>query len=79
MCFCSENVDFLYGGGVRGCQGGAWLPGGMCGCWGGVCGCRGGVHHWWGGCAWLPGGMRGCQGGMRGCRGACMDAGGRAM
>ena len=31
MCFCSENVDFLYWGGMHGCRGGcAWLPGGGC-------------------------------------------------
>ena len=33
---------------MRGCGGGEWLPGGVCGCWGGACvvaggtcGCRG--------------------------------------
>ena len=51
MCFWSENVDFLYGGGVRGCRGGrAWLPGGACVAAGG------GVRGCWGGHAWLPGG-----------------------
>ena len=84
MCFCSENVDFLYRGGVRGCRGGVHgCLEGMHGCRGGMCGCRGG--H-----AWLPGGMRGCwggacvaaggcawlPGGMCGCRGACVAAGG---
>ena len=43
MCFCSENVDFLYRGGVHGC-------------WGGVHGCRGGRAWLLGGRAWLPGG-----------------------
>ena len=86
MCFCSENVDFLYlRGGMHGCQGGrAWLPGGMHGCRGacvaawGVCMAAGGV------CVAAGGVMRGCQGGMRGCWGvhgcrgvACMAAGGR--
>ena len=79
MCFCSENVDFLYLGGHAwlsegGCAwfGGVWLPGGVRGCWGGMCGCQGvcmvdGGRAWLlGGCAWLVGGH------------ACMVAGGCA-
>ena len=77
MCFCSENVDFLYLGGH------AWFPGvGAC-----MATQGGGMHgcQWGGGHAWLPGGVRGCWGacmaaggGMCGCRGACMAAGGHA-
>ena len=75
------------GGGVCGCRGacmvaggmhagGAWLLGGMRGCWGvhgcwGACVVVGGVHAY-GGCAWLPGGVHGC-------RGACVVAGGACV
>ena len=59
--------DSVHRGGVRGCGGHVWLPGGMCGLQGGMCGCRG---H-----AWLPGGSM-FAGGMCGCQGACIVAGG---
>ena len=86
MCFCSENVDFLYLGGRMGCRGRhAWLPGGGCAwlLWGcvvawGAC-MVAGAHAWLlggacmvaGGHTWLPGGVHGCQG-------ACVVAGGCA-
>ena len=84
MCFCCENVDFLYlGGSVRGCRGGhAWLSGGRA-CvvaWGVVRGCQeGGVHGCWGACVVVRGGECGCQGGVCGCPGACMVARGACM
>ena len=45
MCFCSENVDFLYRGGRAWPAGGGhvWLPGGRALLPGGMRGCRGGV------------------------------------
>ena len=57
-------------GGMRGCQGRAWLPGvggvrgchrgmGACMVAGGVCGCRGACMVA-GGCAWLQRGVHGC-------------------
>ena len=92
MCFCSENVDFLYLGGAcvvargvcmvagGGCQGACMVAGGHAWLPGGVRGCRG--HAWLHGEVWLPGGVHGCRGhvwlwgGMCGCRGACVVAGG---
>ena len=64
-------VGGVWGWGVRGCRGGAWLQGGMRGCQG-VCVVAGG--H-----VWLPGGVHDCWGGMHGCGGGCMVVGGGGM
>ena len=66
------GVTWLLGVCVRGCRGGAWLPGG------GPCMAAGGAAWLPGGHAWLPGGCvaaRGCAwllGGMRGCQGGIL-------
>ena len=94
MCFCSENVDFLYlGGACMVARGGAcvvarghvWLLGGVHGCWGVTCMvARGGAcvvaggHSCWGACM-VARGHAWLPGGMCGCWGACMVARGACM
>ena len=66
----SQACVILFTGGCVCLLGGAWLPGGVCGCWGGMCGCRGhvwlpgieGMHGCLGEHAWLLGGVCGCEG-----------------
>ena len=94
MCFCSENVDFLYlGGGACVVSGGhawllgghAWLPGGMHGCWGVCVAARG--HAWLlgghaclsGGHVWLPGGCAWLPGGHVWLPGGAWSPGGACM
>ena len=66
-CVVAGVCAWLWGGGVCGCRGHAWLwgacmvVGGVCAVAGGMCGCRGvmhgcGGHVWlWGGHAWWGG------------------------
>ena len=81
MCVILSTGGSMCGcrGGVHGCRGCVWLPGGHA--WlGGMHGCQGGVLDC-GGCVWLPGacmvaGGWGCQGACVAFWGACVVVGG---